>query len=225
MCKSRSISRAASVNFLLRSLIEDEAVLYLSSHEAHSFSDKKRTPRTRVRRPSEANSPRCAWIPSRVDISQLSDDSFNSSPSSFTMPRMLFLSILPSLLSLCTRCFPPVQTLGSSIDESAPLHKSKGNDPSSGGDLTRTDILFLSESNLLIARTFHLSYLGTTPSDSSLAGFSSLDGIGRAVLQAKDFAVSLPPFNMSTISLSFSNDGERHFRSIPEASRPTNWNP
>lgn len=99
------------------------------------------------------------------------------------------------------------------IDESAPLQSSIGTEPSSGGERTSTDMRFLSESNLLMARIGHVSNRGLVLSftvSTCVAEYFDEAPEGEAVFAASMFAVTVPSFNPFTTSLSSNSDGHEH---------------
>mmetsp|Transcript_20503 Transcript_20503/g.56885 ORF Transcript_20503/g.56885 Transcript_20503/m.56885 type:complete len:361 (+) Transcript_20503:2615-3697(+) len=140
MCRSLSSASAASVSFSSRPLMAVAAAVNCSSHSSHCASVRKRTPRTSVRRPSDANSPRCDSSP------RIRADSHSE------------LSVIAALFSSRAASGPKLEQIsGSTIAESAPLQRRIAQLPYCGGDRRRMDIRFRVESNLLMARTDHVS--------------------------------------------------------------------
>mmetsp|Transcript_12713 Transcript_12713/g.19707 ORF Transcript_12713/g.19707 Transcript_12713/m.19707 type:complete len:202 (-) Transcript_12713:2172-2777(-) len=187
------------------------AVLNLFNQSVVSSSVRTRTPKTRVRSPSLAKSPKCDWMPSNVADSQSSCSSSSidealSPNDNGSMPSDACLSCCFFGLEGESRCFwitspavsspvmsfsNPSQTPSQSIEESAPLHNNIGIDPSSSGERTRTDILLRSESNLFTARILHVSVRTSLPSDS-LGTFPELGILSAAVSAAMVRGVIVP---------------------------------
>mmetsp|Transcript_4925 Transcript_4925/g.7501 ORF Transcript_4925/g.7501 Transcript_4925/m.7501 type:complete len:225 (+) Transcript_4925:2303-2977(+) len=222
MCNLVSIAFAAARRSLFLSLIEVDACSYCASQSAHSFSVKKRTPKTNVLRPSDANMPSWDCMLSKVKTS-------HSSPAEVSSLLSEELKLCPNCPFADIKCIPPSHISGSSIEESAPLHMSIGIEPIFAGDLTKTDIRFLSESNLLTARTFHVSCAdpGSSPlnffSDAEISFCSWLvlfPMVGEAVSAAICFALSLPFLKPFEIAATDSKDGEEHDTFTPSESRP-----
>mmetsp|Transcript_48061 Transcript_48061/g.93882 ORF Transcript_48061/g.93882 Transcript_48061/m.93882 type:complete len:247 (-) Transcript_48061:2128-2868(-) len=130
--------------------MEALASVCLVSHADASPSDRKRTPSTSVRRPSDAKIPMSICSFRLQSVCQLSSSPPTAAPSTGSP------SCMYSPLSFRAPKSPR-HTPCSSIAESAPLHSNIGKEPRSGGERTNTLIRLREESNLFTASTFQNS--------------------------------------------------------------------
>mmetsp|Transcript_49632 Transcript_49632/g.105470 ORF Transcript_49632/g.105470 Transcript_49632/m.105470 type:complete len:277 (-) Transcript_49632:61-891(-) len=232
MCKPFSTSYATEVNFSSLFSMDVDASLNFESHSSASSSERTLTPRTSVRRPSDANSPKCACMLSKLSCLESSapEPVSASSASSPIVSNALGCSSSSSNTSsnFSSTCAPS-QTPSDSMDESAPLQSSMHTPPSSGGDLTRTDMRFRSESNLLIASMGQRSRRGEASSSAVFtSGPEYLDEaapISGAVRAASDPAVIDPLFRPFATSSSSRSEGQEHDSWTPEEFLPVTWKP